>query len=114
MLSTMICLKKLRIGRTGRCRKTGIATTFINKNQSESILQDLKHLLKGAKQRILPMLEALNNPVEEAEGGVKGCTYCGGLGHRVSKCPKLEQQKRQAIARTKHHYFGSQGYGGEI
>ena len=35
-----------RIGRTGRCGKTGIATTFINKNQSESILLDLKHLLK--------------------------------------------------------------------
>ena len=25
-----------RIGRTGRCGKTGVATTFINKNQSES------------------------------------------------------------------------------
>jgi ATP-dependent RNA helicase DDX41 len=37
-----------RIGRTGRCGKTGIATTFINKNQSESILLDLKHLLKVA------------------------------------------------------------------
>ena len=45
-----------RIGRTGRCGKTGIATTFINKNQSESILLDLKHLLKEAKQRIPPVL----------------------------------------------------------
>ena len=45
-----------RIGRTGRCGKTGIATTFINKNQSESILLDLKHLLQEAKQRIPPVL----------------------------------------------------------
>jgi hypothetical protein len=45
-----------RIGRTGRCGKTGIATSFINKNQSESILLDLKHLLKEAKQRIPPVL----------------------------------------------------------
>ena len=37
-----------RIGRTGRCGKTGIATTFINKKQNESILLDLKHLLKEA------------------------------------------------------------------
>ena len=27
-----------RIGRTGRCGKTGIATTFINKSQSETTL----------------------------------------------------------------------------
>lgn len=45
-----------RIGRTGRSGKTGIATTFINKNQGESILLDLKHLLKEAKQRIPPVL----------------------------------------------------------
>ena len=45
-----------RIGRTGRSGKTGIATTFINKNQSESILLDLKHLLREAKQRIPPIL----------------------------------------------------------
>lgn len=47
-----------RIGRTGRCGKTGIATTFINKNQSESILLDLKHLLKEARQRVPPVLQA--------------------------------------------------------
>lgn len=34
-------------GRTGRCGKTGVATTFINTKQcSETILLDLKHLLK--------------------------------------------------------------------
>ncbi|KAL0319109.1 UNVERIFIED_CONTAM: DEAD-box ATP-dependent RNA helicase 35 [Sesamum angustifolium] len=73
-----------RIGRTGRCGKTGIATTFINKNQSETTLLDLKHLLQEAKQRIPPVLAELNDPMEDAEAianasGVKGCAYCGGL-----------------------------------
>lgn len=37
----------------GRSGKTGIATTFVNSRQcSESILLDLKHLLKEAKQRV--------------------------------------------------------------
>lgn len=35
----------------GRKGKTGIATTFINKNQSEQILLDLKHLLKASAWR---------------------------------------------------------------
>lgn len=56
-----------RIGRTGRCGKTGIATTFINKSQTESILLDLKHTLKEAKQRIPPVLLALDDPMEEAQ-----------------------------------------------
>ncbi|KAJ7568282.1 hypothetical protein O6H91_01G025800 [Diphasiastrum complanatum] len=108
-----------RIGRTGRCGKTGIATSFINKNQSETILLDLKHLLKEAKQRIPPVLATLDDPMEEVEelakaSGVKGCAYCGGLGHRIGECPKLEHQKSQAIAGTRRDYFGSGGYGGEI
>ena len=42
-----------RIGRTGRSGKTGVATTFVNTRQcSESILLDLKHLLKEAKQLV--------------------------------------------------------------
>ncbi|KAJ4890696.1 DEAD-box ATP-dependent RNA helicase 35 [Raphanus sativus] len=75
-----------RIGRTGRCGKTGIATTFVKKNQREITLLDLKHLLQEAKQRIPPVLAELNDPtMEEADtitnaSGVKGCAYCGGLG----------------------------------
>lgn len=38
-----------RIGRTGRCGKTGIATTFINGRQKETILLDLKQVLIEAK-----------------------------------------------------------------
>ena len=51
-----------RIGRTGRSGKTGVATTFINKAQEESILLDLKHLLIEAKQRIPPVLLVRLNP----------------------------------------------------
>ena len=75
-----------RIGRTGRSGKTGIATTFINKNQSESILLDLKHLLKEAKQRIPPVLLALHDPMDalealEAASGkrVRHCIHHGSL-----------------------------------
>ena len=71
MLSPVVCLRNLqvinfdmpdeienyvhRIGRTGRCGKTGVATTFINKSQDETILRDLKLLLKEARQRIQPV-----------------------------------------------------------
>jgi len=102
---------------TGRCGKTGIATTFINKNQDETTLLDLKHLLKEAKQRIPPVLMALDDPLEKLEemaniSGQKGCAYCGGLGHRIADCPKLESQSRQNTA--KKDYFGADGYGGEM
>ncbi|KAJ7947363.1 DEAD-box ATP-dependent RNA helicase [Quillaja saponaria] len=95
-----------RIGRTGRCGKTGIATTFINKNQTETTLLDSKHLLQEAKQRIPPVLAELNDPIEDINAinsaiGVKGCAYCGGLGHRISDCPKLEHQKSKQISSSR-------------
>src|SRR6185369_17408886 len=85
-----------RIGRTGRSGRTGVATTFINMNSSEQILLDLKHLLREAKQRVPPVLEALEDPSEKYKdmGVAGGCTYCGGLGHRITDCPKLEQQQK--------------------
>jgi superfamily II DNA/RNA helicase len=51
-----------RIGRTGRCGKTGIATTFINKNSPEEVLLDLKYLLIEAKQRVPLVLQTLSGP----------------------------------------------------
>lgn len=107
-----------RIGRTGRCGKTGIATTFIGKNQSELILLDLRHLLKEAKQRIPPVLMMLADPTEElqeveAMSGMKGCAYCSGLGHRLADCPKLRAETK-AAARNRKDYFGSGGFGGEM
>ena len=107
-----------RIGRTGRCGKTGVATTFVNKNQADAILLDLKHLLQEAKQRVPPFLLALADPVEELQAladasGTKGCAYCGGLGHRIAACPKLDAQNREA-ERSRKDYFGSGGFGGEM
>lgn len=132
-----------RIGRTGRCGKTGVATTFINKLVDEHILLDLKHLLIEAKQRVPPVLMALEDPDDlgtngacprprprpralavastnrhrhahhpsllppaaEAELG-KGCAYCGGLGHRITNCPKLEHQRKQLAGPRKDFLAG--------
>ncbi|KAI9230371.1 MAG: P-loop containing nucleoside triphosphate hydrolase protein [Piptocephalis tieghemiana] len=89
-----------RIGRTGRSGKTGLATTFVNMNSSEPTLLDLKHLLREAKQSVPPFLESLHDPSEiQGEGGAMmvGCTFCGGLGHRITDCPKFEAQRRQQM-----------------
>ena len=108
-----------RIGRTGRCGKTGIATTFINREQSETTLLDLKHLLKEAKQRVPPVLLALDDPLEAmqaaaAASGAKGCAFCGGLGHRITECPKLAAFKTQQMgAVSRKDFLGSGGFGGE-
>ena len=45
--------------------------------------------------------------------GVKGCVICGGLGHRATACPKLENENKQAVRKNKD-YFGSGGFGGEM
>jgi ATP-dependent RNA helicase DDX41 len=88
-----------RIGRTGRCGKTGLATTFINKVSAETTLLDLKHLLIEAKQRIPPFLRTIHDPREEEEeiDDGKGCSYCGGLGHRITTCPKLEKTRDRTL-----------------
>ncbi|CAO3625043.1 unnamed protein product [Cunninghamella echinulata] len=100
-----------RIGRTGRSGKTGVATTFINQHCSEQIRLDLKLLLREAKQRVPPFLAAMEDPTEKY-GLLGGCTFCGGLGHRINNCPKLEQQRRQqmnAIMGGRHDGGGGGG-----
>ncbi len=101
-----------RIGRTGRGGKTGVATTFINKEVPESALMDLKHLLVEAKQRVPPVLQTLEDPDNDIDGlgGVRGCAFCGGLGHRITDCPKLEKDakrisgnKRDSLAKKAGH-----------
>jgi len=99
-----------RIGRTGRCGKTGIATTFINKSCEESVLLDLKHLLIEAKQKVPPVLQALGGEAEEYlnMGDDRGCSFCGGLGHRITDCPKLEAiQNKQASNIGRKDYLAS-------
>ena len=98
-----------RIGRTGRSGKTGVATTFINREVEDSILLDLKHLLKEAKQRIPPVLQALADPLDEmdtADGDIKACPFCGGLGHRITECPKLDKDARKLGAGRKDALAG--------
>jgi ATP-dependent RNA helicase DDX41 len=104
-----------RIGRTGRCGKTGVATTFINKDVPESALLDLKHLLMEAQQRVPPVLMALDDPDDAAEeaGGVKGCAFCGGLGHRITDCPKIDKDARRLGGGRKDALAGTGGYGGD-
>lgn len=86
-----------RIGRTGRSGKTGVATTFINQHCSEQIRLDLKHLLREAKQKIPPFLAAMEDPTDKYGSLSGGCSFCGGLGHRINDCPKLEQQRKQQM-----------------
>ena len=62
--------------------------------------------------------QALDDPLEEMEklaaaSGVKGCAYCGGLGHRIADCPKLKSEAKEKSRPTKDH-FGSGGFGGEM
>ena len=100
-----------RIGRTGRCGKTGVATTFINKSCEETTLLDLKHLLKEARQRIPPVLMMLDDP-RDANGGA-GCSYCGGLGHTIVDCPKIDKNARQVASGRKDALATGGGYGGD-
>lgn len=96
-----------RIGRTGRSGQKGTATTFINKGCDESLLLDLRALLIEASQKIPDILLELE-PVEGSVldlGGERGCTYCGGLGHRITDCPKLD-----AIHSKKISNLGRQDY----
>ncbi|ORZ35125.1 P-loop containing nucleoside triphosphate hydrolase protein [Catenaria anguillulae PL171] len=112
-----------RIGRTGRRGRTGVATTFINAEQcSPQILLDLKYLLKEASQKIHPFLLSIEDPAEAiaavnaAAGGKaddgKGCSYCGGLGHRLAACPKFEADKRAEAGNLRDMYSTGRGIGG--
>ena len=85
-----------RIGRTGRKNKTGMATTFVNKLIDEALLLDLKHLLMEAKQKIPEFLQTIGGEMDS--GDEPGCTYCGGLGHRITNCPKLEAQQSKTAS----------------
>ncbi|XP_045474752.1 ATP-dependent RNA helicase abstrakt [Harmonia axyridis] len=98
-----------RIGRTGRSGNKGLATTFVNKSNEESVLLDLKHLLIESKQKVPAFLFEICSENEiYLNMGEKGCTYCGGLGHRITNCPKLEAaQNKQASNIGKRDYLSN-------
>lgn len=91
-----------RIGRTGRGSNRGLATTFINRDCCEVVLRDLKALLVEAQQRIPPLLQSLREETDtvintKSMTGQKGCIYCGGLGHRILDCLKMQADKRNEL-----------------
>uniref|UniRef100_A0A914IBS1 RNA helicase n=1 Tax=Globodera rostochiensis TaxID=31243 RepID=A0A914IBS1_GLORO len=108
-----------RIGRTGRSGRRGIATTFINRKADLSVLLDLKHLLIEAGQQLPAFLKQIagededlapdhdTEPINEMD---KGCSYCSGLGHRITNCPKLEsvRTKNASNLLQKRADFGGQ------
>lgn len=102
-----------RIGRTGRRTEKGLATTFINKQVEESTLLDLKALLLEAGQKVPDFLSLLQSEAErmlDLEENEKGCAYCGGLGHRIGNCPKLEAtQAKQTQSIGKKDLLASGG-----
>jgi ATP-dependent RNA helicase DDX41 len=89
-----------RIGRTGRCGKTGYATTFVNKRQTPQTLLDLKRLLVEAKQPVPKFLEMVPEAADVAEdiNGIVGCAFCNGLGHRLKDCPKRDKEARKSVS----------------
>jgi ATP-dependent RNA helicase DDX41 len=108
-----------RIGRTGRAGKTGVATTFINKNCDETTLLDLKALLVEAKQRIPPVLLMLDDPRDQNNNNAGGnsstgvgCSFCGGLGHTIIDCPKIDKDAKR-VAGSHRDVLTSTGGGGD-
>ncbi|XP_059050346.1 ATP-dependent RNA helicase abstrakt [Achroia grisella] len=97
-----------RIGRTGRAGGEGVATTLLGRAADDSVLRDLVHLLREAGQKVPPfLLDMIGEPdVPVADG--QGCSYCGGLGHRITECPKLEAvQNKQASNIGRRDYLAN-------
>lgn len=100
-----------RIGRTGRSGTKGLATTFVNKATEHFVLLDLKHLLVEAKQKVPQFLAELCSESENNPELSDGCAYCGGLGHRITECPKLEAiQTKQASNIGKRDFLSNADY----
>jgi len=99
-----------RIGRTGRRNQTGMSTTFVNRSVEEAILLDLKHLLIEAKQKLPEFLQNLGGEVNfGGDMDELGCTFCGGLGHRITNCPKLEAQQSKTASNLGRKEFLAKG-----
>ena len=75
----------------------------------------------GDENGIKPTLLFPKNKSVDAEnereldklGGVRGCAFCGGLGHRITDCPKRDKNARQLGAGQRDMLLGGGGYGGE-
>lgn len=46
--------------------------------------------------------------LEDDGGDERGCSYCGGLGHRITACPRLEaMQNKQAAGIGRKDYLAA-------
>ncbi|CAH4033140.1 ATP-dependent RNA helicase abstrakt [Pieris brassicae] len=96
-----------RIGRCGRAGQAGVASTLLSRQQDDSVLRDLAHLLREAGQKVPAFLMDMIGGDEPAVDG-QGCSYCGGLGHRITECPKLEAvQNKQASNIGRRDYLAN-------
>lgn len=48
--------------------------------------------------RVPPFLMSVEDPRAAQGGSLKGCPVCGGLGHGIANCPKLEDAQRRTMA----------------
>ena len=82
-------------------------TLYISNIADLSVLLDLKHLLIEAGQALPAFIKQLAGDEDEAavikadeevSDADKGCSYCSGLGHRITNCPKLESVRSKAAS----------------
>ena len=89
----------------------------MNQNVKETVLRDLKAILLEARQTVPQFLtEMLGDPahhVMDDIGGVRGCAFCGGLGHRIAHCPKLEKARAHSELQNKDSLVTGGRYGNE-
>ena len=55
--------------------------------------------------RIPPFLLEIED-TRAALGTHTGCAYCGGLGHTIKHCPKLEETQRRATSQIGRDHGG--------
>ena len=98
-----------------------MTTVGDEKLRVENPLSNLGKELPKNKKGINPkdlairVFDELNLTAEELDklGGVRGCAFCGGLGHRITDCPKRDKNARQLGAGQRDMLLGGGGYGGE-
>jgi ATP-dependent RNA helicase DDX41 len=69
--------------------------------------------LTSIQSRVPEFLKSIDDPMEKyhAAGAVgKACAVCGGLGHSVVNCPKLEDVQRRQMAGQTGRDGGGGGY----
>ena len=60
-------------------------------------------------------LQTLEDPDKDIDGlgGVRGCAFCGGLGHRITECPKLEKDAKRISGNNRDTLARKAGHTGD-